>query len=398
MANAGPRRRRIRPASTGVFGRRGGAPDRGVISSKSVRDSSRQRGERNTVQHHWSRHLIATCATAGILVVSPGSSPFGSADPSPAPTSATDAVSRLIDLSHQAEQLNQQALTAQSELDAKLALQRDADGKLATAHAAWDAANDKVRQYRPVIDRTAIAAYQGARTNRLFSVLASDSPQQLLDQMSTLDVLSAQTADQLRIFKQATDAAAVAENAAKAADAAARDAADKAAAVRTQVKQKQDDLNKAINTVITAWGHLSGTDKSRLAGSPFPPGFDRDSVLRGLVPGSGTSALAAGLTRVGDPYVWGATGPNQFDCSGLVQWAFKQVGKSVPRTSEAQATFGRPVSKADLQPGDVVIFYPDASHVGIYAGNGLILHASTFGVPVAVAPMSSTPFNSARRY
>jgi cell wall-associated NlpC family hydrolase len=135
-----------------------------------------------------------------------------------------------------------------------------------------------------------------------------------------------------------------------------------------------------------------------LAGSPFPPGFDIDTLLRGLVPGSGTSALAAGLTRIGDPYVWGATGPHQFDCSGLVQWAFKQVGKDVPRTSSQQAAYGTPVDQKDLQPGDVVFFYSDISHVGIYAGNGMMVHASTFGVPVAVAPMGSTPYHSARRY
>nr|WP_308188403.1 NlpC/P60 family protein [Nocardia australiensis] len=249
-----------------------------------------------------------------------------------------------------------------------------------------------------MVDRAAIAAYQGARTNRLFAVLASNSPQQLLDQMSTLDVLSAKTSDQLNLYKSATTAAADAEAVAKAADDKARAASTRADQVRTELERKRADLSGSIAQVVSAWGTLSATEKSALVGSPFPPGFDRDTLLQGLVPGSGTSALAAGLTRIGDPYVWGATGPNQFDCSGLVQWAFKQVGMDVPRTSSQQASFGTPVDQKDLQPGDVVFFYPDISHVGIYAGNGLMLHASTFGVPVAVSPMSSTPFHSARRY
>lgn len=304
----------------------------------------------------------------------------------------------MIDLSRQTEQLNQQMLGAQDDLDAKRAAQRDAEAKLVASSAAVDAARNEVNKYRPMIDRTAIAAYQGARTNRLFAVLVSDSPQQMLDQMSTLDVVAAQTSDQLKRYTAATDAATDAESVARAAADAARRAADQADAALTDLERTRADLQGAVTEVIQAWSTLSTQDKTALAGSPFPPGYDRDSLLQDLVPGSGTSALAAGLTRVGDPYVWGATGPDQFDCSGLVQWAFKQIGKDVPRTSSAQAAYGTPVDRDDLQPGDVVFFYPDISHVGIYAGDGLMLHASTFGVPVAVAPMGSTPFHSARRY
>jgi peptidoglycan DL-endopeptidase CwlO len=119
----------------------------------------------------------------------------------------------------------------------------------------------------------------------------------------------------------------------------------------------------------------------------------------GQVAGSsvGAKALAAARTRLGMPYVWGATGPNSFDCSGLTQWAFKQVGISLPRTSSAQSTFGTAVSKDQLQPGDLVFFYTPVSHVGIYVGNGQVLHASTSGEPVKISSMSSFPFHNARR-
>ncbi|TLF62605.1 NlpC/P60 family protein [Nocardia asteroides NBRC 15531] len=304
----------------------------------------------------------------------------------------------MVELSRQAEALNQASLTAQSDLDAKLAVQRDLDDKLAASTAVADAARAEVRKFQPMIDRTAIATYTGARTDRMFAVLSSNSPQQLLDKMSTLDVLTQQTADGVRQFKQAADVATAAESVARTAADAARTATTAAEAVRAEVDRKRNDLTVATTQVVEAWGALSARDKSTLAGSPFPPGFDRDSLLQGLVPGSGTSALAAALTRVGDPYVWGATGPDKFDCSGLVQWAFKQVGKDVPRTSSQQANYGTPVAKDDLQPGDVVLFYPEISHVGIYAGNGMMVHASTFGVPVAVAPINTTPFHSARRY
>ncbi|MTE14038.1 NlpC/P60 family protein [Nocardia aurantiaca] len=331
--------------------------------------------------------------TYGALGVGPAT-----ADPASAPASAGEAVQRLIDLSRQSEQLNQQALNAQADLDTKVAAATAADQRAADAAATLDAAKAEIRRYQPVIDRAATSALLSGRTNRLTSLLVSNSPQQLLDQMSIVDLVGARTNDQLGQYQKATAAAAAAEASARAAADTARAASAAADAVRSDLESKRAALQGSMAQVIAAWGQLSAGDKSALAGSMFPPGFDRDSLLRGLVPGSGTSALAAGLTRVGDPYVWGATGPDQFDCSGLVQWAFHQVGKNVPRTSQQQSSFGTPVDEKDLQPGDVVFFYSDISHVGIYAGNGLMLHASTFGVPVQVAPMGSTPFHSARRF
>jgi cell wall-associated NlpC family hydrolase len=117
----------------------------------------------------------------------------------------------------------------------------------------------------------------------------------------------------------------------------------------------------------------------------------------GSVSGLGAKALAAAQTRLGMPYQWGATGPNAFDCSGLTSWAFQQVGITLPRTSAAQSTFGTAVSKDDLQPGDLVFFYSPVSHVGIYMGDGKILHASESGEPVKISDISSFPFHNARR-
>ena len=110
-----------------------------------------------------------------------------------------------------------------------------------------------------------------------------------------------------------------------------------------------------------------------------------------------TSAMQKALGKVGSKYRYGASGPNAFDCSGLVSWAFKNSGKSLPRTSKAMSGVGSPVSKSALQPGDLVFFYGGPSHVGIYVGNGKIVHASNPRHPVRVADMKSMPFHSARR-
>ncbi|MFD1813116.1 C40 family peptidase [Rhodococcus gannanensis] len=112
---------------------------------------------------------------------------------------------------------------------------------------------------------------------------------------------------------------------------------------------------------------------------------------------NGQRALDAALSKLGSPYVWGATGPNSFDCSGLVQWAYRQVGVSVPRTTYDQVRSGTSVARDGLLPGDVVLF-AGAEHVGLYAGDGMIVHAPTAGQPVKKSPVDSMPFFAARRY
>ncbi|WP_280239564.1 C40 family peptidase [Nocardia abscessus] len=112
---------------------------------------------------------------------------------------------------------------------------------------------------------------------------------------------------------------------------------------------------------------------------------------------SGEVALDAALSKVGSPYVYGAAGPNAFDCSGLVQWSYRQAGLELPRTSGAQLAAGSPVSLDNLQPGDLVSFY-GGGHSGLYAGDGNVVHAATSGTPVQVAPISSMPIAGARRF
>ena len=104
------------------------------------------------------------------------------------------------------------------------------------------------------------------------------------------------------------------------------------------------------------------------------------------------------MAQVGDAYVWAAAGPDAFDCSGLVQYAYAAAGIDLPHSSRMQSTMGSPVSRSALQPGDLLFFYSPVSHVGIYIGNGQMVHASTSGVPVKTAPIDSMgSFTGARR-
>ncbi|WP_347057025.1 NlpC/P60 family protein [Blastococcus sp. HT6-30] len=137
--------------------------------------------------------------------------------------------------------------------------------------------------------------------------------------------------------------------------------------------------------------------------APAPAALPAPAPAPPPAPVAGGSAAArtavdTALAQVGDPYVWAAAGPNAFDCSGLVQYAYAAAGISVPHSSRMQSTMGTPVSRSALQPGDLLFFYSPVSHVGIYVGNGQMVHASTSGVPVKVASIDSMgSFNSARR-
>ncbi|WP_227983017.1 C40 family peptidase [Nocardia spumae] len=131
----------------------------------------------------------------------------------------------------------------------------------------------------------------------------------------------------------------------------------------------------------------------------IPPGVQIPGLGAPFAPQQtvGQRAADAAMSKIGAPYSYGAAGPNAFDCSGLVKWSYEQAGRELPRTSYEQLDAGAPVSLDALQPGDVISFY-GGSHSGLYVGDGNVVHASTYGQPVKVAPISSMPVAGARRY
>ncbi|MFG3046587.1 NlpC/P60 family protein [Streptomyces sp. NPDC048241] len=141
----------------------------------------------------------------------------------------------------------------------------------------------------------------------------------------------------------------------------------------------------------------------RSAPTPATParvssGRTRVPTGRATAPDSRASAAVAyAYRKLGSPYVWGATGPNAFDCSGLIQAAYRSAGISLPRTTYAQINAGRRVSRSQLRPGDLVFFYSGISHVGMYVGNGRMIHAPNPSAPVRVAPIDQMPFAGATR-
>ena len=110
------------------------------------------------------------------------------------------------------------------------------------------------------------------------------------------------------------------------------------------------------------------------------------------------TAVSTAMAQVGDPYVWAAAGPDAFDWSGLIQYAYASAGISLPHSSAMQSGMGTPVSRSALQLGDLLFFYSRVGHIGTYIGDGQMVHASTSGSPVKVSPVGYMPSsNSARR-
>ena len=113
---------------------------------------------------------------------------------------------------------------------------------------------------------------------------------------------------------------------------------------------------------------------------------------------AGAAALAHARQQLGKPYAYGATGPGSFDCSGLTQAAWKAAGVTLPRTSQQQFAVGKKVAKADLRPGDLVFFYGSKpTHVALYVGDGVIIHAPRPGKGVEYSKVAYMPFSGARR-
>jgi peptidoglycan DL-endopeptidase CwlO len=362
---------------------------------------------------------------AGLTVFAGVFAANSSADP------ADDALAKLNQLSRQAEQTTEAMHSAQLNLNDKLAAQQAAERKHSDDQAAVDAAKARLAQFQGAVNKLAAAQYMGGRVDGMSAMLTAGSPQGLIDKLAVQRLMGTQMRNQMASFRVAGEQAAKAEQASAKSAADARSAAEQAAAVRAALQSKQSQLQVQIAVVKSQYQALSPQQRTALAdpgpvpaaapgpGAPapdaVPPGAPPpDGQVPGQAPppgglpapgpggvggGDRATVVQAALTQVGSPYVWGGAAPGGFDCSGLVMWAFQQAGISLPHSSQALAQGGQPVSLSDLQPGDVLTFYSDASHTGIYVGDGMMIHSSTYGQPVRVVPMGAGgPIYDARRY
>ena len=223
-------------------------------------------------------------------------------------------------------------------------------------------------------------AYMTGGIGSSLALAMSGDPDAYLDRAATTYALQLQQGEEVSQITKAMDIAERAKASAKAREAEVKklvtDLASQRDKIRTLVAKTETSLFKRA---LSQAGQTSG----------------RATRIQIPIPGEGKAAEAAkwALTQQLRPYVWGAAGPSTFDCSGLVLWAYQKVGISLPHYTGDQWSAGTHISsRQDLRPGDLVFFYSDLHHVGIYIGGGMMVHAPRTGDVVRVAPLGNRPF------
>jgi cell wall-associated NlpC family hydrolase len=283
-------------------------------------------------------------------------------------------VQKKVDTLVQSMQIaSEQYNTANVDLAASLERQRAVKKQIDALQPRVDVLADRTASY-------AVSAYQGSDLSLMTSLLGSGSPQTFLDQMTTISSLTHDTQAQLNQLVAAQKALGDAK---KKLDTEVLDQA----AQRTVLKDRKVKLEKDL----AVWRAL----RTKLAPSIDTSG--PNPVYNGDTASRAGKVMKFAYNALGSPYVFGAAGPGSYDCSGLTLAAYQQVGISLPHSARRQLAQGPSVPKSDLMPGDLVYFYSDVHHVGIYIGNGKVIHAPQPGESVKISDMSVFPFAGASR-
>lgn len=244
---------------------------------------------------------------------------------------------------------------------------------------------EELNELREGIGLAASAQYRSGGIDSSIQLFLSADPDDYLDKAATLDQLTGQQVEALKKIqeKQRTLAQQRQEATEKLEDLA--DTRETLADKKKEVQGKLAAAQKLLNTLTAeekAALDEQETRASRDAGERVELGNEAPASSYGA------AALAAADTQVGKPYVSGGSGPNSYDCSGLTQWAYAQAGVSITRTTYTQQNDGTKIGRDQLKPGDLV-FFNDLGHVGLYAGNGMVLHAPYPGKVVRYESMST---------
>jgi cell wall-associated NlpC family hydrolase len=326
-----------------------------------------------TAKAHHRRHRSQNTVTAGILLTAGLILPSPSAAAKPAP--------RIDALRQQADQLNTQLEQLTEQYDGLRVRLRQAQRASAIAKATSQRETKTLKVIQRRVGRLAALRYMHSAPDEAPALFSTKDPQALLDQAATLHFFTQQDDIQVRQLTQAI------QNAERAWQNA-RDRAARSALLKAQLAQKKATIGRTLD---------------KLRGPLLKDAVERaergESVPE--IPGGSTKAIGAvraALTQLGVPYVWGGATPGKgFDCSGLTMWAYKQVGVNLPHYGGDQWNAGIHVSRSQLQPGDLVFFYSDIHHMGMYLGDGKFIHAPHTGDHVRVADLATRPFAGAVR-
>ena len=301
------------------------------------------------------------------------------------PTNAADASRLAREAAQELGVIDEQVHEAKLIVEAQQNAAATAADQAAAAQAA-------LAVYEPQLRAIAQSGYTGKSQSRMAAFLTSDSADELVQLMTTLDMIAHHTNG---VVADVAAAQAVARETQAAADAAAATAR----AGLDQLEAQQAEVKKKVADYQATFARLTAAEQEAVTVGLAGPAL-RTPSIGSLPPAPGPEAAVAvqtALAQVGDPYVWASSGPDGFDCSGLTSYAYAAAGISLPHSSRSQSALGVDVDRADLQPGDLVFFYSPISHVGLYIGNGMMVHARTFGQPVAVTTVDQRGYRFAKR-
>lgn len=287
------------------------------------------------------------------------------ADPEPSTEELRSQATKLAD---QLEQLTEQYNGLRVKLQ-----QSQRAAKVAAANA--ERQEEALEVIRQKVGTLAATSYMQGGSDPAITFVASKDPQAVLDQAATLHYFATRDSSQVQSLMRAMQAA---QRARKSAEGRARQVEK----LRTELDAQRKKVTQLYEKVR---GRLVKRDPSQLAKLPV------------IGTGKAAQALRFAMTKLGRPYVWGAEGPSTFDCSGLTMWAYKQVGISLPHYTGSQWNAGTHISRSQLQPGDLVFFYSDLHHMGMYVGDGKMIHAPQTGDVVKIAPLAGRPYAGAVR-
>lgn len=278
--------------------------------------------------------------------------------------------------------------------------------KLELRKAATRKANDAFTQARLALDSGRAAAgrlareqYQGRSDFSLYlRLLLADGPSDAFDQSHVIDRAAAGRAATVARLTEARKRADVLA-------AAARKALDEQQALAAEQRRQRDSVRARLTDVEK---RLAALTPAQLAGVSALEEKNTDAAQKELVASGalgsaeqptrrGAEAVAYAIEQIGKPYEWGAEGPDTFDCSGLTMRAWERAGLPVPRTSQEQWAELARIPVSSLRPGDLVVYFPEATHVALYIGDGLVVQAPRPGAKVKVSPLASNPLLGAVR-
>lgn len=334
--------------------------------------------------------LVGLAALGAAALLIPTVATATAADPA-APPSVTSVQQQLGTLAFKNTQLVEQFNQAQVDVEAK----QKAANSARRAASKWQAAYAKIRIQ---LSQTVAAQYEGGSFSATGALLSSADGQSYLDQLNTLSVMSSHTAQMIA-------RASTAKHDFGSADRKAKSLLASATAKRDALAKQRAAVQKQVDKYTTLLATLSAAQRAAYQRSITPPvpqaavATVKTTLPTAGVSGQAKKAVEFALAQVDKPYVFGAAGPDSYDCSGLTMAAWAAAGVALPHSAADQYNYGTHVGINELQPGDLVFLYQPIGHVEIYIGSGMLVSAPQSGQNVSVVSLSdyTSDFTGATR-